>query len=208
MRITITEALVKLKTLDSRIDKGIRDLKLVETRRNCDEKVTGGIYSVEEFESRAKADYQSVVDLINIRSNIKSAIAISNANTIIEVGGKTYSVTQAIEKKNSIHINEALLSKLNSEISKGLRAVEVLNISAEQKANKNVEIMLGSDKLKNKTEESNTLYNQVYDREKGVLIDAVGAVELSKKKEEEIVNFLDEIDTKLVISNSTTFIEF
>lgn len=207
MKITITEALVKLKTLESRIEKGIRNLQTVGARRFSDTKLSNGVTEEKDFIERAKADYQSVSALIKLRSDIKSAIAESNANTKIAIAGKEYTVTQAIDKKNSIHLEQQLISKLKQDLSAGITTVQRLNIDAESKANKNVEIMLGSDKAKNKTEESQTMYDAVYDKNKGVLVDPIGLETVITTKENDVEDFLNSVDTQLVISNSTTFIE-
>lgn len=207
MKITITEALVKLKTLESRIDKGIKNLQTVGARRFSDTKLSNGVTEEKDFISRAKADYQSVSDLIKLRSNIKSAIAESNANTRVMIAGKEYTVTQAIDKKNSIHLEQQLISKLKRDLSDGINLVQRLNMDAGNKADKNVEIMLGSDKAKNKTEESQALYNAVYDKNKGVLVDPIGLETVITTKENDVEDFLNSVDTQLVISNSTTLIE-
>lgn len=207
MKITITEALVKLKTLESRIEKGIRNLQTVGTRRFSDTKLSNGVTEEKDFIERAKADYQSVSALIKLRSDIKSAIAESNANTKITIAGKEYTVTQAIDKKNSIHLEQQLISKLKQDLSTGITTVQRLNMDAESKANKNVEIMLGSDKAKNKTEESQVMYDAVYEKNKGVLVDPIGLETIIATKENDVEDFLNSVDTQLVISNSTTFIE-
>lgn len=207
MRITITEALVKLKTLESRIEKGIHNLSVVGVKRADGTKLTNGVTEEKDFIERAKASYQSVSDLMKLRSNMKAAIAESNAKTIVTIAGKEYTVAHAIDKKNSIHLDQQLISRLKTDLSQGMRSVQQLNQQAEDKANKNVEIMLGSDKAKNKTEESQAMYNAVYEKNKGVLVDAIGVEKLIEQMEVDVKDFLDSVDTQLVISNSTTFIE-
>lgn len=207
MKITITEALVKLKTLESRIEKGINNLSVVGVKRADGTKLTNGVTEEKDFIERAKASYQSVSDLMKLRSNMKAAIAESNAKTIITIAGKEYTVTHAIDKKNSIHLDQQLINKLKNDLSQGMKGVQQLNQQAEDKANKNVEIMLGSDKAKNKTEESQAMYNAVYDKNKGVLVDAIGIEKLIEQMEVDVKDFLDSVDTQLVISNSTTYIE-
>lgn len=207
MKITITEALVKLKTLESRIEKGISNLSVVGVRRADSTKLINGVTEEKDFTERAKASYQSVSDLMRLRSDMKAAIAESNAKTIVTIAGKDYTVTHAIDKKNSIHLDQQLISRLKNDLSQGMRNVQSLNQQAEDKANKNVEIMLGSDKAKNKTEESQAMYEAMYEKNKGVLVDAVGVEELLEQMDIDVKDFLDSVDTQLVISNSTTYIE-
>lgn len=207
MRITITEALVKLKTLESRIEKGIDSLSVVGVRRADSTKLTNGVTEEKDFIERAKSSYQSVSDLMRLRSDMKAAIAESNAKTIVNIAGKDYTVAHAIDKKNSIYLDQQLISRLRNDLSLGMRNVQALNQQADDKANKNVEIMLGSDKAKNKTEESQAMYNAVYEKNKGVLVDAIGVEKLIEQMEIDVKDFLDSVDTQLVISNSTTYIE-
>lgn len=207
MKITITEALVKLKTLESRIEKGISNLSVVGVRRADSTKLINGVTEEKDFTERAKASYQSVSDPMRLRSDMKVAIAESNAKTIVTIAGKDYTVTHAIDKKNSIHLDQQLISRLKNDLSQGMRNVQSLNQQAEDKANKNVEIMLGSDKAKNKTEESQAMYEAMYEKNKGVLVDAVGVEELLEQMDIDVKDFLDSVDTQLVISNSTTYIE-
>lgn len=207
MKITITEALVKLKTLESRIEKGISNLQVIGVRRTDSTKLTNGVTEEKDFIERAKASYQSVSDLMRLRSDMKAAIAESNAKTIVNIAGKDYTVAHAIDKKNSIYLDQQLISRLRNDLSLGMRNVQSLNQQADDKANKNVEIMLGSDKAKNKTEESQAMYEAVYEKNKGVLVDAIGVEKLIEQMEVDVKDFLDSVDTQLVISNSTTYIE-
>ena len=99
-KISITEALNELKLYDSKILKAITNAKLVGAAKKFSDKV--GVFKKEDFEDRAKASYQSVTDLIANRNALKSAIVKSNAITEVTVNGKTMTVAEAIERKNSI----------------------------------------------------------------------------------------------------------
>lgn len=207
MKITITEALVKLKTIESRIEKAVSKLQVVTAKKNSETRVINGVTDEKDFINRAKSDYQSVTDLIKLRSDMKAAITQSNAQTKVLIAGKEYTVAEAIDKKNSISLEENLLNTLKREFKTAINSVSALNKDAEYKADKNVETILGNDKAKNKTEESQSLYNTVYESNKGVLVDPLNVENLINTKENEVKDFLDSVDTQLVISNSTTFIE-
>ena len=78
-KISITEALNELKLYDAKITKGIDNSTFVgATKKSSD---TVGVVTRDEFNNRAKASYQSVVDLIANRNALKSAIVKSNATT-------------------------------------------------------------------------------------------------------------------------------
>ncbi len=206
MQITITEALVKLKTLESRINKAIKKVELTSVKKADSDKLYDGYTLEKDFISKSKSDYQSAIDLINQRSIIKSKIAQSNAKTVVNICGTEYTVTEAIDKKNNISFELSLIKSLKANLSSSLETLSGLNINAEVRANTYVETMLGTDK-KNKTDEATALYDSFYNKHKGVLVDPLSAKELITTKEESIRNFLDEVDSRLVISNSTTFIE-
>ena len=103
-KISITEALNELKLYDSKIMKAITNAKLVGAAKKSADKV--GVVKKEDFEERAKASYQSVTDLIANRNTLKSAIVKSNAVTEVTINGKTMTVAEAIERKNSIDYDE------------------------------------------------------------------------------------------------------
>jgi len=83
MKITITRALVELKTLGSRIDKSISNLNLITI-------VTGqnpplGFANRNEFNIKAISDYNRIIDLIKYQQSIKSAIVAANASTFVTI---------------------------------------------------------------------------------------------------------------------------
>ena len=61
--MTITEGLVELKTLDSRIEKATAK-EFIGFAKNSDKNAP----ATEEFEERATANLKSVIDLINERA--------------------------------------------------------------------------------------------------------------------------------------------
>ena len=75
-QMTITRALAELKTLDKRISKSTSvDFEVVKVRRKEDK------WDVQEFNRKALASYQSAVDLITRRDQLKSKVLQSNAVT-------------------------------------------------------------------------------------------------------------------------------
>ena len=118
-KITITEGLVELKLLDSRIRKAtVKDWAI-------------GVYSKDvtqenkkKFEEVTKANYQSIKDLINERAKIKSAIVKSNAKTQVKVGEKKMTVAEAIERKSSIDYEKDLLSEWKTSLAQATNTVE------------------------------------------------------------------------------------
>lgn len=109
-KISITEALNELKLYDSKITKAITNVTLCGATKKSSDKV--GVVKKEDFEDRAKASYQSVTDLIANRNTLKSAVVKSNTVTEVTVTDKIMTVTEAIERKNSIEYDETLLNEM------------------------------------------------------------------------------------------------
>ena len=111
-QISITQALNELKLLEKRINDKIGCTVFLTSKVNNETKVLNGKKTPEEFEKEAKADYASILDLINNRKVIKSKIVESNATTFVEINGKKYTVADAIERKSSIIYEQKLLQTL------------------------------------------------------------------------------------------------
>ena len=133
--ITITRALVELKTLDKRIEKAQRDAVFVtykcESDENPKQKITENLY-------------QKTRDLIEYRKRLKAAIVQSNATTTVHIGREEYTAAEAIERKTSIKYEKNLLNKMKTQLGDVIKQVERHN----QKARETVDQMI-SQALKN-----------------------------------------------------------
>ncbi|MGI6050090.1 MAG: hypothetical protein ACOYEI_04575, partial [Acetivibrionales bacterium] len=94
-RISITEALNKLKLYDAKISKAINSHKYVGAAKKSSNML--GVQTKEVFNNNAKAGYQSVTDLIKNRNKLKSLIVQSNAITEVTINDKVMTVAEAIE---------------------------------------------------------------------------------------------------------------
>src|SRR5690606_36145264 len=135
---SIAKALVEIKLLDKRINRVINDSVLAGY--TVGKKIMTGFSNVEELEVRAKADYQSIKDLIKRRNDIKSAIVVSNANTYVEIAGNKYTVAEAIERKTSIEYEKDLLNKLKTTYANVVRHVDRVNEDVKNRLDKQLEI--------------------------------------------------------------------
>lgn len=84
--MTIHRALAELKLIDSKIEKAISIIEPTGVMQT--NKLVNNFYKKEDFEKEAKAKYQSVIDLIERKNKIKSAIVIANGITEVEILGK------------------------------------------------------------------------------------------------------------------------
>lgn len=204
--ISITEALNELKLYDARIRKAISNIKLVGAAKKSSDKV--GIVSKDTFNERAKADYQSVTDLMANRNALKSAIVRANAVTDVTIAGKTMTRAEAIERKNSIEYEESLLLEMKRQYATTMDSVNKDNKKVDSKVDELITTLVGRDSDKKLSKEDQEAVEKPY-REKNEFefIDPIGIYDEMLALESDIDGFKSEVDTVLVLSNATSFIE-
>lgn len=205
-KISITEALNELKLYDSKINKAIANAKFASATKKSSDKV--GVIKKEEFEERAKASYQSVTDLIANRNALKSAIVKSNAVTEVTINGKTMTVAEAIERKNSIDYDVTLLNEMKKQYVTATDTVNKENKKVDNKVDELLSTLIGKDSDKKISKEDQEAIEKPY-REKNEyeFIDPIGIYDKMLALEADVDGFNSEVDTRLVLSNATTFIE-
>ena len=205
-QILVTKGLNELKLLDSRINRKIEEGEFIAAAKLSVQNVNGKI-TKEAYKANAKADYQSIVDLIKRRNNIKSAIIQSNAVTKVDIAGKIMTVAEAIDKKSSIEYEISLLEKLTMQYKTSsdiiIKENEKVDYSIEQLLN----TAYGKEGKEKITQASYDAIAEPYRKanEYG-LVDALDGEKLIKEMKDKIESFLSEVDTALQISNSTTII--
>ena len=205
-KISITEALNELKLYDSKITKEITNATLCGATKKSSDKV--GVVKKEDFEDRAKASYQSVTDLIANRNTLKSAVVKSNAVTEVTVDDKVMTVAEAIERKNSIEYDETLLNEMKRQYANATATVDKENKKVDAKVDDLLTTLVGKDSDKKLNKEDQEAVEKPY-REKNdfEFIDPLGLYEKIQALEADIDGFKSNVDTVLVLSNATTFIE-
>jgi len=138
---SITRSLVELKTIDGRITKIIDGGVFMAYKT----KYKNTRYNEEDFKKSATADYQSLTDLIKRRDQIKNAIVLSNATTLVEIAGIKMTVSQAIEFKNTIAYKSALLATLKHQRQMVIIEVDAHRQKVQNKVDENVRIICGKD---------------------------------------------------------------
>lgn len=202
-QILVTKGLNELKLLDSRINRKIEEGEFIAAAKLSVQNVNGKI-TKEAYKANAKADYQSIVDLIKRRNNIKSAIIQSNAVTKVDIAGKIMTVAEAIDKKSSIEYEISLLEKLTMQYKTSsdiiIKENEKVDYSIEQLLN----TAYGKEGKEKITQASYDAIAEPYRKanEYG-LVDALDGEKLIKEMKDKIERFLSEVDTALQISNST-----
>lgn len=205
-KISITEALNELKLYDSKITKTITNATFCGAAKKSADKV--GVVKKEDFDERAKASYQSCADLIVNRNALKSAIVKSNAVTEVEIDNTIMTVAEAIERKNSIGYDETLLNEMKRQYANATATVDKENKKVDAKVDDLLTTLIGKESDKKLSKEDQEAVEKPY-REKNEFefVDPLGLYEKIQTLESDIDGFKSNVDTALVLSNATTFIE-
>ena len=167
-----------------------------------------GVFKKDDFDERAKASHQSATDLIANRNSLKSAIVKSNATTDVDVNGKIMTRAEAIERKNSIEYEELLLAEMKRQYANATTTVDKENKKVDIKVDELLTTLIGKDSDKKLNKEDQEAIEKPY-REKNefVFIDPLKLYDKIQKLESDIDGFKSNVDTTLVLSNATSFIE-
>ena len=201
--MTITEGLVELKLLGSRIEKELKDTQFVGTLPN-DKKGT----EVEiNFVEKAKASYQSITDLIKRRDAIKRAIVKANAVTTLAIGGVTMTIAEAIEKKESIAYSRRLLAKIKEDYAIARHAYDRSTENAKARLDQLLSTMLSKGDSANMADAVKAVTDSFMEKNGVTLCDPIKAEDEIARLEKQIDEFMANVDTALSIVNAKTEID-
>ncbi len=203
-KMTIHKALCELKTLDARIDKAISGKQFVFANKHANAKVSG--MSVADYIDEIKRAYQSATDLIARRDAIKRAVVLSNAATTVTVGGKLYTVAEAIEMKNhGIPKQRDLLTKLEADNRIARLSAEDNNgEKLERRADEYIKSLYANADMKNLSDEIKKMRTDFITAQTMEVIDPIGVNTEMERLEKLISDFSVEIDAALSVSNALT----
>lgn len=205
-KITITRALAELKLLDSRINKTTQQAQFVDLFQNRKDFALKSGSTKEEFEKKAKSSMESILDLIERRKKIKSAILISNANVKVTIGSVEYAVIEAIDRKNSIEYEKVLLAKMRTEITIAKNEIEKQKPQLENTVEEMIKNNLGDDRKPSEKDYEAIAKPFLHANELN-LLDPCKVSDRIEKLDEDIDTFIAEVDLCLTESNSITQIE-
>lgn len=204
MEMTITRGLSELKLLDSRIQRKIGESKIVIQNKKSSNKV-GNITTKEEFISNAKSEYQSVLDLIERRKVIKSAIVASNASTMISISSKNMTVAEAIERKESIKYDQQLLNNLEVQFRSATSFANKENEKVEASLEQVILVAFGKENKQKVSESDIEVISKPYrEQNQFEILDPMGVEKIIKDMKDDIESFMFEVDFILSESNTIT----
>lgn len=201
--MSITKALAELKLLDSRVAKTTGQGAFVTYSTGSQAPKVGK--SVEEFTKNAQADLESVRTLIKRRGAIKAAVVVSNATTKVDVAGRSFTVAEAIEYKNAVKHELALIQKIRSDLATAQSFVDRENLQVQTRLDQHVNNLFGKEGSKDPNYE--VVAQAFRSQNEAKLVDPLGAADLIRKMETEVEDFLLNVDYVLSESNTLTKID-
>ena len=201
-KMTVHKALCELKTLDARIQKSIQQGTFVFANKHSNNKVAG--VSIGTYSEEIRAAYQSAKDLIARRDAIKRAVTLSNATVKVTIGGKEYTVAEAIEMKNQ----QLLLKKLDNDNRRArLEADKNNGDMLEMRADEYVKSLYGNVDMKGASDEIKKVRADFIAAQTMEIVDPINITTELTTLEKEINDFVVEIDSALSVSNALTELE-
>jgi hypothetical protein len=199
-KITVTRALVELKTLEKRIVKAVGECDLIKTRRKEDK------WDVQEYCRNAQAAYQSACDLIARRDQLKSKVIASNALTVVKIGKEELTVAEALDRKKSLLNKKSLLHKLRTQKDSAQSTHEARTEELRNKLDRLLEVNFGKDVRNGSSDSISTITKSFYETNKVEIVDPLNLASKIKALDDEITEFEKEVDLVLSEANAMTFI--
>ncbi len=214
-KMLVTQALDERDLLVKKIGDKIAKIKLVDCKRNNEEKTLGERLTAEDFCRQANSAYQQIMDLIDRYQRIDAAIIASNAGSFVETSVGRISLARAISmrsrlktgKTKAINFEQQLISVAQEQFRTSVKIADGRNKSLENQAENMRLSILGKD---SKVKDDKPLeVVTAYIRENTTEI--VNPLDVEKKTADlrtKIDALIKELETQIKVSNATTFIEF
>lgn len=208
-QISVTRAIVALKTTSQKIDAAIASGKFVAKTvgRNQFRKVVGANDSVESMTTKIQASYDTVDALIEYRSKLKSAIVLSNATTMVKVLGKEITVAECIDLKSTVEFRQKYLTTLRMALAREMMDVDKANAALDAAIDVSMNSIYGSEKAKVSEDSYKAVSGPQKEQKEAALLDPQKIEVKIEKLTKEIEELSSELDFLLSESNARTVIE-
>ena len=205
--MTVHKALCELKVLGDRINKEIDLLHFLTLNKHGNQKINGVL--VKDYIENVRANFKSVMTLINRRNAIKAAVINSNAVTKVTIGGKEYTVAEAIDMKaNGMSNLRKVLGNLELQWNRALSMAERENgEKLDTRADAYVKSLYEGSDMKNLSDDIQKVRETFVASQTVDIIDPIGAQDVMRKLKDEIDTFMADVDSALSVSNALTNIE-
>ena len=203
VKMSAHRGLAEVKLYNKKIDNALHSSFVVSNK--VSNKNIGG-RTIEDVRKLIQSNFDSVKALIENRKRIKQSLITSNAETIVSVAGKEYTVAEAIERKASVQLDKDFLIALKNQYTQANNQVEANNSQLPTKLETYLTSVLG-DKA-SREPESVKMHTKVFeDSNRFELIDPAKIADYIVNYEKEIDEFASQVDYALSEVNATTFLE-
>lgn len=203
MKYSITRLLVMKKSLEKDLDGY---LSSPASELTVTVKASTSHTDKEKLQAKQKAFLDRLTATFKKRDRIATAIAESNARTVVSVNGVNMTVTAAIDRKNNIEKEEQFCNLLTTAGKSVQKQLEYAERQMENEIKERAQILVGRDKAVTK-EALDLVKASVEDLLKLEVIEPCDLYALVVAKRAVIDHFMEEIDIALNESNATTLVE-
>lgn len=206
-KMTLTQALVELKKLDSQIKRSTGQQFIgYAVGSGMWEKTSDRRYSDKDQAAKAyTAALNQVQSFIARRAAIKSAVVQANAVTKVTIGSVEMTIAEAIERKNSINIQKELLKTLSKQHAEVANTITRLDVDMNNAVSQLRETLSSTGKLDDQKLKQGS--EDIMSKQKAVMIDPNDLSKLVEKLTSEIEDFESNVDVALSVANATTTID-
>ena len=192
-KMLITQALTEKETLQDEICRLIQESKFCFADTICEreEKTRQKKLDEAEFSRNAQEVFEKIQEKIRRYYQIEEAIIVSNAKVKIHTQAGDFTVAGAVSLRNRLRGKSAYQNSL-FEVDMERKMDQEYTRSVQQVKNLNLPLDVVNDFLKENTME---------------LVDPLDIKTLIDENEAKRNALLSELDTRLKVSNATTFIE-
>lgn len=205
--MTAHKALSELKVLDARIAKEVDSATFCVANKHSNTVVRG--VPIADFSNQAKDSLKGIMTLISRRTAIKRALTRSNASTKVSIGGKEYTVAEAIDMKNvGVEYLNTLCLRLEQQFNSARNAADRENgDKLEQRADTYIQSLYQNADKKNLSEEVRKVREDFMTAQTVEVLDPVNAAKVVAELRDEIDAFMSEVDSQISVANALTTFE-
>jgi hypothetical protein len=145
------------------------------------------------------------VDLTKRYNSLKSAIVMSNATTKVTIGGKEYTVADAVERKRTIAMEHDYLTAMQNQYNSVTAEFERHQQAEQQRVDRLLTTELAKD-AKTNVEVVQQLTATFLAQNKAVILDPLGLAERIAEMKKSLEDFETQVDYCLSESNGRTSI--
>jgi len=204
-KITIHRGLAELKLIDSRISKLTSELQPVGLYQK--DKLVNNVFTQDEFTKRSTGKLQSILDLINRKRDIKSAIVSANAVTMVTVAGKRMTIAEAITYKTIIQHKRDLSRALHATRNSAVALMNKKNDKVNESALNLAKAALGKDNVAVNDTDALAVTTPFLEKNTVHIIDPIKSIDVCEALDSEVDEFETDVDAVLSEVNATTFIK-